>query len=190
MVAPTPAERSLTREGKARLWSKPRNFQYLSCTNCGRSSRTTSRHELALAIKRSCAQGPDLSSMREWQATLLLQIKSSSLRSAMPATTIEHFVALLDVTLEHELDLAPDIASYGSPDCPMTARLLRALRAHGAGIRIPELVVTGPGRTANRQCGAPRSQKRTTSQPNLTDLTSDRERPNTCRPLQNRTPRP
>ena len=36
-------------------------------------------------------------------------------------------MALLDVTLEHELDLACDIAYYGPSDYPMTARLLRAL---------------------------------------------------------------
>ena len=36
-------------------------------------------------------------------------------------------MALLDVALEHELDLACDIAYYGPGDYPMTARLLRAL---------------------------------------------------------------
>jgi hypothetical protein len=34
---------------------------------------------------------------------------------------------LLDVALEHELDLACDIASYGPTDYPMITRLLRVL---------------------------------------------------------------
>ena len=36
-------------------------------------------------------------------------------------------MVLLVVALEHELDLACDIAYYGPSDYPMTARLLRAL---------------------------------------------------------------
>jgi len=36
-------------------------------------------------------------------------------------------LALLDVALEHEIDLAADIAFYGLSDYPMIARLLRAL---------------------------------------------------------------
>src|SRR5215471_8801375 len=44
-----------------------------------------------------------------------------------PVTTVEDFAALLDVALEHELDLAGDIASWGPHDYPMTARLLQSL---------------------------------------------------------------
>jgi len=43
------------------------------------------------------------------------------------ATTTEDFLALLDVTLEHELDLASDIALYGPAHYPNITRLLRAL---------------------------------------------------------------
>jgi hypothetical protein len=66
--------------------------------------------------------------MRERQARLLLEINSvvAAIRDA-PATTIEDFIALLDVALEHELDLACGIAFYGPSDYPMIARLLRAL---------------------------------------------------------------
>ena len=39
----------------------------------------------------------------------------------------EDFLALLDVALEHELDLASDIAFYGPADYPMITHLLRAL---------------------------------------------------------------
>jgi hypothetical protein len=109
--------------------------------------------ELALAIKRSCAQAAG-----ERQATLLLQI--NELVAAIcdaPVTTIEHFVALPDVSLEHGLDLAPDIASYGPANCPMTARPLPTLELVVREFEIqlgPNLVVTWPARTANRQRGA------------------------------------
>jgi len=66
--------------------------------------------------------------MLQRQIELLLEITSivAEIRDA-PATTTEEFMALLDVALEHELDLACDIAYYGPGDYPMTARLLRAL---------------------------------------------------------------
>jgi hypothetical protein len=41
-------------------------------------------------------------------------------RQASPAT-IEDIVALLDLVLDHETDLACDIANYGPIDYPMTA---------------------------------------------------------------------
>jgi hypothetical protein len=52
--------------------------------------------------------------MRERQARLLLEINSlvAEIRDAS-STTIEDLLALLDVALEHELDLASDIAFYG-----------------------------------------------------------------------------
>jgi hypothetical protein len=85
-------------------------------------------HELAIAID-ACPPGrADLPSMRERQARLLLEINSlvAEIQDA-PATTIEDFFALLDVALEHELDLASDIAFYGPADYPIITRLLRIL---------------------------------------------------------------
>ena len=85
-------------------------------------------HQIAAAI--GCAQsiGAELGLMRQQQAELLLEITSvvAEIRDA-PVTTVEDFAALLDVALEHELDLAGDIASWGPHDYPMTARLLQAL---------------------------------------------------------------
>jgi hypothetical protein len=65
-----------------------------------------------------------------------------------PATTTEDFVALLAVTLEHELDLASDIAFYGPADYPMTTRLLRELARRVPGYEFNSL------RTANGQRNA------------------------------------
>ena len=69
------------------------------------------------------------------QIELLLEITSivAEIRDA-PATTTEDFIALLDVALEHELDLACDIAYYGPSDYPMTARLLCASGRHGSEV--------------------------------------------------------
>jgi len=85
-------------------------------------------HQLAIAINEARTAGTDLAPMRQRQIELLLEITSivAEIRDA-PATTTEDFIALLDVALEHELDLACDIAYYGPSDYPMTARLLRAL---------------------------------------------------------------
>ena len=85
-------------------------------------------HQLAKAIDEARIEGVKVAPMRERQAKLLLEIASAvaEIRDA-PAATTEDFVALLDVALEHELDLASDIAFYGPSDYPMTARLLRAL---------------------------------------------------------------
>ena len=85
-------------------------------------------HQLTIAIDRAQNTGAELGPMRLRQAELLLEISSivAEIRDA-PATTTEDFIALLDVALEHELDLAGDIAFYGPNDYPMTARLLRAL---------------------------------------------------------------
>ena len=91
-------------------------------------------HELALAIEEAQAEEADLTPMRERQAELLLEINSlvAKIRNA-PARTIEDYLALLDVALEHELDLACDMAYYGPADYPMTTRLLRFLAR-----RVPE----------------------------------------------------
>ena len=85
-------------------------------------------HQLAIAIDEARTAGTDLARMRQRQIELLLEITSivAEIRDA-PATTTEDFIALLDVALEHELDLACDIAYYGPSDYPMIARLLRAL---------------------------------------------------------------
>jgi hypothetical protein len=85
-------------------------------------------HQLAVEIDAARARGVDLKLMRKGQARLLLQINAlvAEIRDA-PATTTEDFLALLDVALEHELDLASDIAFYGPADYPMITRLLRAL---------------------------------------------------------------
>lgn len=85
-------------------------------------------HELTVEIDSAQARGADLEPMREGQMRLLLQINAlvSEIRHA-PATTTEDFLALLDVAIEHELDLAPDIAFYGPADYPIIARLFRAL---------------------------------------------------------------
>ena len=85
-------------------------------------------HELTVEIDSARARGADLEPMREGQMRLLLQINALvyEIRDA-PATTTEDFLALLDVAIEHELDLAPDIAFYGPADYPIIARLLRAV---------------------------------------------------------------
>jgi hypothetical protein len=85
-------------------------------------------HQLTIEIDKAKISGAGSEAMRQRQAKLLLAINTlvAAIREA-PATTIEDFVALLDVVLDHELDLASDIASYGPADYPMTARLLRAL---------------------------------------------------------------
>ena len=86
-------------------------------------------HELALAIDVArTRRAADLAPMRERQARLLLDINSlvAEIRDA-PATTLEDYCALLDVAVEHELDLACDIAFYGPADFPMVRRLLRFL---------------------------------------------------------------
>jgi hypothetical protein len=95
-------------------------------------------HELAMAIEK--AGGADLTAMRERQARLLLRIGAvvAAIQDA-PGTTVEDFISLLDVALEHELDLACDIAFYGPTDYPMTARLLRALACKVPGFEFNPL---------------------------------------------------
>jgi hypothetical protein len=75
-----------------------------------------------------------LAPMRERQARLLLEINSlvAEIRDAS-ATTIEDFLALLDVALEHELDLAPEIAFYGPADYPIITRLFTRSSEQCAG---------------------------------------------------------
>jgi hypothetical protein len=97
-------------------------------------------HDLAIEIDAARARGADLAPMRERQARLLLEINSlvAEIREA-PATTIEDFLALLDVALEHELDLAPEIAFYGPADYPIITRLFRALARTAPGFEFNSL---------------------------------------------------
>jgi hypothetical protein len=97
-------------------------------------------HRLAMAIDEARSAGADPAPMRQRQMKLLLEITSvvAEIRDA-PATTIEDFIALLDVALEHELDLACDIAYYGPSDFPMIARVLRALAATVPGFEFNSL---------------------------------------------------
>jgi hypothetical protein len=97
-------------------------------------------HQLAIAINEARTAGTDLAPMRQRQTELLLEITSivAEIRDA-PATTTEDFIALLDVALEHELDLACDIAYYGPSDYPMTARLLCALAGNVPGFEFNSL---------------------------------------------------
>jgi hypothetical protein len=96
--------------------------------------------ELARTIEAAQASGVDITPMRNRQASLLLKINSlvAEIRDA-PVTTTEDFLALLDVALEHELDLACDIAFYGSADYPMISRLFRALLRTAPGFEFNSL---------------------------------------------------
>ena len=89
---------------------------------------------------RTEPQGLTWRPMWQRQIKLLLEITSivAEIRDA-PATTTEDFIALLDVVLEHELDLACDIAHYGPSDYPMTARLLCALAGTVPGFEFNSL---------------------------------------------------
>lgn len=82
--------------------------------------------ELAMAKSEVRTGTASAAAMRARQASLLLEIEAlaAEIRRALP-TTLEDFVALLDIALEHETDLACDIADFGPIDYPMTARLLR-----------------------------------------------------------------
>jgi hypothetical protein len=84
-------------------------------------------HELAIAIDAARAGKANMARTHERQARLLLEINSlvAEIQDA-PATTIPDFLALLDIALEHELDLACDIAFYGPADYPIITRLPRA----------------------------------------------------------------
>ena len=85
-------------------------------------------HQLAIIIEAARNGGADVTLLRDRQARLLLDISAvvAGIREA-PATTLHDHLALLDVAIEHEIDLAADIAHYGASDFPMITRLLRAL---------------------------------------------------------------
>jgi hypothetical protein len=97
-------------------------------------------HELAIAIDAAQAKKADVALMRKRQDSLLPEIYSlvAEIRNA-PATTIEDFLALLDVALEHELDLACEMAFYGPADYPIITRLLRVLAREVPGFEFNSL---------------------------------------------------
>jgi hypothetical protein len=84
-------------------------------------------HELAAAMAGVEIGSADLASLRERQARLLLDIEAVTVEiRGASETTIGDIVALLDVVLDHETDLAHDIADDGPIGYPMIAQLLRA----------------------------------------------------------------
>ena len=87
-------------------------------------------HELAIAICAAGAKKANVTLMRKRQENLLREIGSlvAKIRNA-PAATIEDLLALLDVALEHELDLASEMAFYGPADYPIITRLFSHLQA-------------------------------------------------------------
>ena len=85
-------------------------------------------HQLAIIIEEAREGGADVTLLRDRQTRLLLDTGAvvAQIREA-PATTLHDYLALLDVAIEHEIDLAADIAFCGATDFPMITRLLRAL---------------------------------------------------------------
>ena len=84
-------------------------------------------HQLAIEIGEARTRGADLTLLQDRQARLLIDINAivAQIRDA-PAFTMQDFLALLDVAIDHEIDLALEIAFYGAEDFPMITRLLRA----------------------------------------------------------------
>ncbi|HMD64866.1 MAG TPA: hypothetical protein VKF83_12975 [Stellaceae bacterium] len=97
-------------------------------------------HLLGIRIKEARNGGADVRLLRDQQARLLLDISAvvAVIRDA-PATTLHDYLALLDVAIEHEIDLAADIAFYGAKDFPMITRLLRALARKVPGFEFNSL---------------------------------------------------
>ena len=97
-------------------------------------------HELASAVDAARAKNADVALMHKRQESLLLEISSlvAKIRNA-PATTIEDYLALLDIALEHELDLACEMAFYGPADYPIITRLLRYLAREAPGFEFNSL---------------------------------------------------
>jgi hypothetical protein len=97
-------------------------------------------HELAEMMRQLGVADVDVSLLRERQAKLLLEINAvvAEIRAA-PASTLQDYLALLDVAIEHEIDLVPDIACYGATDFPMITRLLRALAKTAPGFEFNSL---------------------------------------------------
>jgi hypothetical protein len=97
-------------------------------------------YQLAIIIEEASDGGADVRLLRDRQAHLLLHISAvvAEIRDA-PATTLHDHLALLDVAIEHEIDLAADIAYYGASDFPMITRLLRALARAAPGFEFNSL---------------------------------------------------
>ena len=83
-------------------------------------------HQLAIEIGEARTRGADVTLLQDRQARLLIDINAivAQIRDA-PAFTMQDFLALLDVAIDHEIDLALEIAFYGAEDFPMITRLLR-----------------------------------------------------------------
>jgi hypothetical protein len=97
-------------------------------------------HRLVAAIEQARQRGADVKPMRARQAKLLLEINGvvSDIRDA-PATSLRDYLALLDVAIEHEIDLAADMAYYGPHDFPMMMRLLQGLAEQVPGFEFNSL---------------------------------------------------
>lgn len=97
-------------------------------------------HRLAAAIEEARSRGADVRPMRGRQAQLLLDINAvvADIRDA-PASSLEDFLALLDVAIEHEFDLIADIAYYGPQDYPMMMRFLKGLAELAPGFEFNSL---------------------------------------------------
>ena len=97
-------------------------------------------HRLAAIVEEARNRGADVTLLLDRQARLLLHISAvvAEIRDA-PATTLRDHLALLDVAIEHEIDLAADIAFYGASDFPMITRLLRALARTAPGFEFNSL---------------------------------------------------
>jgi len=122
-------------------------------------------HELEVTMRQPGLDKVALERLRDRQACLLLEISGvvAEMRNA-PAATLEDYAALLDVAIEHEIDLAGDIACYGPADFPMITRLLRALSERLPGFEFNSLqrslsspgqyeqVVGTPGWNGNPSC--------------------------------------
>lgn len=105
-------------------------------------------HQLAMSIEEAREGGADITLLRDRQARLLLHISAVVAEiSEAPATTLHDHLALLDVAIEHEIDLAADIAFYGARDFPMITRLLRALARTVPGFEFNSLrrALSSPG---------------------------------------------
>jgi hypothetical protein len=97
-------------------------------------------HQLEIKMRQPGVGKAALARLRDRQAWLLLEISVvvAEIRDA-PATTLEDYAALLDVAIEHEVDLAGDIACYGPADFPMIVRLVRALAEKVPGFEFNSL---------------------------------------------------
>jgi hypothetical protein len=104
-------------------------------------------HELAAAMAEVEIGSADLASLRERQTRLLLDIEAVTVEiRGASETTIGDIVALLDVVLDHETDLACDIANYGPIDYPMIIQILRTAAGLVPGFEFnspPEMALAG-----------------------------------------------